>query len=59
MSEGQEKKVAIVTGGSRGIGRAIVLELAADGYYVVANYRSNDAAAEETLALIRARGGDG
>lgn len=56
MSDGQGKRVAIVTGGSRGIGRAIALELAADGYYVVATYRSNDAAAEETLAQIRARG---
>lgn len=59
MSDGQGKRVAIVTGGSRGIGRAIALELAADGYYVVATYRSNDAAAEETIAQIRARGGDG
>jgi 3-oxoacyl-[acyl-carrier protein] reductase len=59
MSEGSGKRVAIVTGGSRGIGRAIALELARDGYYVVATYRSNDAAAEETLALIRAGGGDG
>jgi 3-oxoacyl-[acyl-carrier protein] reductase len=59
MSEGPGRKVAIVTGGSRGIGRAIVLELARAGYYVVGTYKSNDAAAEETLSLVRAEGGDG
>ena len=50
---------AIVTGGSRGIGRAICIELAQHGFYVVVNYKTNDAAAEETLALIRASGGEG
>ncbi len=54
-----EKKVAIVTGGSRGIGRAICVDLAGRGYYVVVNYRSNDAAAEEALSMIRSAGGDG
>ncbi|MCB9658872.1 MAG: 3-oxoacyl-[acyl-carrier-protein] reductase [Polyangiales bacterium] len=52
-------KVAIVTGGSRGIGRSVCVALAQAGAYVVVNYRSGDAAAEETLALMRAAGGDG
>jgi 3-oxoacyl-[acyl-carrier protein] reductase len=59
MSEGQEKKVAIVTGGSRGIGRAIAVELAKAGYYVIVNYRSNDQAADETMGLIKSGGGEG
>lgn len=54
-----DRKVAIVTGGARGIGRAIALELAGAGYYMVVNYKSNDGAAEETLRMIRAGGGDG
>jgi 3-oxoacyl-[acyl-carrier protein] reductase len=54
-----DQKTAIVTGGARGIGRAIALELARAGYYLVVNYKANDEAARETLALIRAAGGDG
>jgi len=50
-------KVAIVTGGSRGIGRAIALRLAAAGARVVVNYRGNQAAAEEVVAHIQAHGG--
>ncbi|HYA03708.1 MAG TPA: SDR family NAD(P)-dependent oxidoreductase, partial [Syntrophobacteria bacterium] len=53
------KQVALVTGGSRGIGRAICLELAKHGSYVVVNFRSNQKAAEETLELIRRAGGMG
>ena len=41
-------RVALVTGGGRGIGRAISLELAGDGYYTIVNYRSDQHAAEET-----------
>jgi 3-oxoacyl-[acyl-carrier protein] reductase len=52
-------QVALVTGGSRGIGRAICLELAGKGAYVVINYRANKQAAEETLGLIRRAGGEG
>jgi 3-oxoacyl-[acyl-carrier protein] reductase len=52
-------KCALVTGGSRGIGRAICLELATAGYYIVVNYRSGADEAAKTLAMIRAQGGDG
>ena len=50
---------ALVTGGSRGIGRAICVELAARGHYVIINYRTRQDAAEETLAMVREVGGDG
>ncbi|MBU2538309.1 MAG: 3-oxoacyl-[acyl-carrier-protein] reductase [Proteobacteria bacterium] len=51
------EKIAVVTGGSRGIGRAICLRLAAQGATVMVNYVSNPAAAEETVQSIRAAGG--
>lgn len=54
-----QKDIALVTGGSRGIGRAICLELAAKGYYVIINYLSKKDAAEETLDRIKAAGGEG
>lgn len=50
-------KTALVTGGSRGIGRATAIALARDGFDVWINYRQNEAAAQETAALIRAQGG--
>lgn len=50
---------ALVTGGSRGIGRAVAVKLAQMGYKVVVNYMSNDAEAEKTLQLIREAGSDG
>ncbi|MBN2159527.1 MAG: 3-oxoacyl-ACP reductase FabG [Spirochaetes bacterium] len=59
MSEAIDKKMAIVTGASRGIGRAVAVEMARDNYFVIINYRSNDAAAAETLELVRSAGGDG
>jgi len=54
-----DQKVAIVTGGARGIGRAIAVELARAGYYLVINYRANDQAAQETLEMVRTAGSDG
>jgi 3-oxoacyl-[acyl-carrier protein] reductase len=55
----REQQIAIVTGGSRGIGRAIAVDLAAHGYQMVITYKSNDEAAAETLRLIRKAGGNG
>jgi len=49
-------KFALVTGGSRGIGRAICVKLYQMGYEVLINYVSNDAAAKETLDLIEGHG---
>jgi 3-oxoacyl-[acyl-carrier protein] reductase len=49
-------KCALVTGGSRGIGRAICLQLAAKGYYVLINYKSNRKEAENTLSQISGNG---
>lgn len=54
-----ENLVALVTGGSRGIGRAICVKLASLGAVVGINYVSNPAAAEETLQQITAVGGTG
>lgn len=51
------KKYALVTGGSRGIGRAISLKLADMGYAVLVNYNSNAAEAEKTVAAIVEKGG--
>lgn len=52
-------KVALVTGGSRGIGRAICLKLAEMGFHVLVNYVSNQKAAEETLESIKSMNGSG
>ncbi|GAB6269557.1 MAG: 3-ketoacyl-ACP reductase FabG2 [Smithella sp.] len=54
-----DKKTAIITGASRGIGRATAIELAKTGYFVIINFKSNEAAAQETLNLVRSTGGDG
>jgi 3-oxoacyl-[acyl-carrier protein] reductase len=51
-------KVAVVTGSSRGIGRAIALRLAAGGAKVVVNYRGNEAAANEVVEQIKADSGE-
>jgi 3-oxoacyl-[acyl-carrier protein] reductase len=52
-------KVAIISGGSRDIGRAVSVQLAKEGAKVVVNYFGNKANADETLALINAAGGEG
>jgi len=52
-------KYALVTGGSRGIGRAICLKLAAMGYKLLINYRTNQAEAQRTLDEVKALGSDG
>jgi 3-oxoacyl-[acyl-carrier protein] reductase len=52
-------KCALVTGGSRGIGRAICVKMAAMGYYVLINYKSNTTEAETTLQLVKDNGSDG
>ena len=52
-------KCALVTGGSRGIGRAICIKMAEMGYYVLVNFKSNTAEAEKTLQFIKEKNGDG
>ena len=49
-------KYALVTGGSRGIGRAIAVKMAQEGYQVIVNYTSNQAEAEKTLQLMNGQG---
>ena len=53
-----EKRVVLVTGASRGIGRAIALRLAEDGCFVIINYRGAKEKAEEVKAEIENRGGE-
>lgn len=52
-------KVAVVTGGSRDIGRAICVKLASEGASVVVNYNNNEADADATVAAVEAAGGKG
>lgn len=52
-------KTALVTGGSRGIGRAVSLKLAKDGFFVLINYLSNEIQAQKTLETIKEQGGHG
>jgi 3-oxoacyl-[acyl-carrier protein] reductase len=52
-----DKPIALITGASRGIGRAIAIGFARDGYNVVINYRTNRAAAESVRDLIESEGG--
>lgn len=58
MNENENKKV-LVTGASGGIGRACAVEAAKAGYYVICHYNGSKARAEETLAEIKAAGGNG
>ncbi len=52
-------KFALVTGGSRGIGRAVCIKMAEMGYNVLINYKSNAEEANNTLALVKEKGMDG
>jgi 3-oxoacyl-[acyl-carrier protein] reductase len=57
VTEATEGRVAMVTGASRGLGRAMAVRLAADGHAVIVNYASNSAAADEVVAEITGAGG--
>lgn len=59
MDQSQQRPIAIVTGASKGIGRAISLELASYGYHIVINYRSDRDGALETKALVEGTGSSG
>ncbi|HQW83747.1 MAG TPA: 3-oxoacyl-ACP reductase FabG [Ferruginibacter sp.] len=52
-------KFALVTGGSRGIGRAVCIKMAEMGYHVLINYKSNEQEAKNTLALVKEKGTGG
>ena len=53
------RPIALITGGSRGIGRAIAIQLARDGFRVVINYHTNQEAAESVREIIASEGGQG
>ena len=53
-----EQKVAVVTGASRGIGRAIAEKLAEEGVFVVINYRGNEEQAKQVQQTIKEQGGN-
>lgn len=55
----EAKRIALVTGGSRGIGRAIALKLAGRGIFTFINYLRREDKARETLEMVRAAGGEG
>lgn len=52
-------KIALVTGGSRGIGKAICIKLAEMGFHILINYRSNEAEALNTLEMVKSKGATG
>ena len=54
----EDAKVILVTGSSRGLGRAIALELGAQGQKIVVNYAGSEDAANETVEMVKAAGGD-
>ncbi|MBW1898318.1 MAG: 3-oxoacyl-ACP reductase FabG [Deltaproteobacteria bacterium] len=59
MNDTKKRKLALVTGASKGIGQAISVEFARCGYNVIINYFSDKAGALETLELVRGEGSDG
>jgi 3-oxoacyl-[acyl-carrier protein] reductase len=59
VNETHGKKVALVTGASKGIGQAICVELAKDGYRIVVNYKSDEMGAVNTLKMVREAGSNG
>jgi 3-oxoacyl-[acyl-carrier protein] reductase len=59
MKTDEKRPVALVTGGSKGIGRAICVELGRSGYEVAVNFNSDEKGALETLARIEGEGGSG
>lgn len=52
-------KSALITGGSRGIGRAVCIKMAELGYHVLIDYKGNEAAAQDTLEAVKAKGSSG
>ena len=54
----EDAKVILVTGASRGLGRAIAVDLGKQGQKVVVNYAGSEGAAEETVEMVKAAGGD-
>lgn len=58
MSDSPEKRTALVTGGSRGLGRAIAVNLAASGHRVAVNYSRSPDAASEVVEAITSAGGE-
>lgn len=59
MTPENTQRIAIVTGGSKGIGRAISVELARGGDYIVINYMGDEDGARQTLSLVQDAGGQG
>ncbi|HEX9282709.1 MAG TPA: 3-oxoacyl-ACP reductase FabG [Gemmatimonadales bacterium] len=59
MDSRLDGRIAVVTGGSRGLGRAMALELARRGAFVIVNYKRNRREAAKTLEAIQAAGGEG
>ena len=59
MTQKTTKKIAVVTGASKGIGRAICVELAKSGCYTIINYMTDKDGAEQTLAMVKKAGSDG
>ena len=59
MTNNKHQPVALITGASRGLGRAISQQFATSGYFVCLNFQANQQEAEKTLEMIHQRGGDG